>query len=123
VIWVVFVFLFFSKSQSKLPAYILPVFPALAVLIGRWLLAEPRILLLYDITRGVDVSTKHELYKLVVELAKQGHSVLIYSSDASELAHLCHRVLVMREGRIAKELTGDAISTENIVSSAVRDAA
>ena len=66
------------------------------VLIGRWLLAEPRILLLYDVTRGVDVATKHELYELIMRLAAQGHSILFYSSDAEELAHLSHRVLVMR---------------------------
>ena len=93
------------------------------VLIGRWLLSEPRILLLYDITRGVDVATKHELYELVVGLAEQGHAILIYSSDAEELAHLCHRVLVMREGRIARQLAGDGLSAETIVSAAVRDAA
>jgi ribose transport system ATP-binding protein len=91
------------------------------VLIGRWLLAEPRILLLYDVTRGVDVATKHELYELVMQLAAQGHSILLYSSDAEELAHLCHRVLVMREGRIAAELAAPGITAEQIVSAAVRD--
>jgi ribose transport system ATP-binding protein len=91
------------------------------VLIGRWLLAEPRILLLYDVTRGVDVATKHELYELVMQLAAQGHSILLYSSDAEELTHLCHRVLVMREGRIAAELAAPGITAEQIVSAAVRD--
>ncbi len=91
------------------------------VLIGRWLLAEPRILLLYDITRGVDVATKHELYELIMQLATQGHAILLYSSDAEELAHLSHRVLVMREGRIAAELTPPGITAEQIVSAAVRD--
>src|SRR5262249_36864139 len=73
------------------------------VLVGRWLLAEPRIVLLYDVTRGVDVATKHELYELMTQLAAEGRSILFYSSDAEELAHLCHRVLVMREGRVAAE--------------------
>jgi ribose transport system ATP-binding protein len=91
------------------------------VLIGRWLLAEPRILLLYDVTRGVDVATKHELYELVMRLAGQGHSILLYSSDAEELAHLSHRVLVMREGRIATQIDAPDISAERIVSAAVRD--
>ena len=58
------------------------------VLIGRWLLAEPQVLLLYDVTRGVDVATKHELYELVMQLAGNGHAILLYSSDAEELAHL-----------------------------------
>jgi ribose transport system ATP-binding protein len=91
------------------------------VLIGRWLLAEPRILLLYDVTRGVDVATKHELYELIVELAAQGHSILFYSSDAEELARLSHRVLVMREGRIAAELKAPDITAERVVAAAVRD--
>ena len=62
------------------------------------------MLLLYDVTRGVDVATKHELYELVMRLAAKGHAILLYSSDAEELAHLSHRVLVMREGRVAAEL-------------------
>jgi ribose transport system ATP-binding protein len=91
------------------------------VLVGRWLLAEPQILLLYDVTRGVDVATKHELYELMMRLASEGRSILFYSSDAEELAHLCHRVLVMREGKIAAELTAPGISAEQIVAAAVRD--
>ena len=90
------------------------------MLIGRWLLAEPRILLLYDVTRGVDAATKHELYDLVMRLAAQGHSILLYSSDAEELAHLSHRVLVMSEGRVATEITAPNLSAENIVAAAVR---
>ena len=93
------------------------------VLIGRWLLAEPRVLLLYDVTRGVDVATKHELYELVMQLAASGHAILLYSSDAEELAHLSHRVLVMREGRIAAEMAAPGITAEAIVAAAVRDTA
>ncbi len=92
------------------------------VLLGRWLLAEPRILLLYDVTRGVDVATKAEIYSLILRLAAAGKSILFYSSDAEELAHLAHRVLVMREGRIAAELFAGTITAETIVSAALRDA-
>ena len=92
------------------------------VLVGRWLLAEPRILLLYDVTRGVDVATKHEIYELMMALAAEGRSILLYSSDAEELAHLCHRVLVMREGRVAAELPAAGLTAEDIVSAAMRDA-
>ncbi len=91
------------------------------VLVGRWLLAESRILLFYDVTRGVDMATKHEMYALMFRLAAEGRSILFYSSDAEELAHLSHRVLVMREGRIAAELHAPGITAEHIVSSAVRD--
>jgi ribose transport system ATP-binding protein len=89
------------------------------VLLGRWLLADPRILLLYDVTRGVDVATKAEIYALIGRLAVEGKSILFYSSDAEELAHLTHRVLVMREGRIAAELHHP--TAEDIVSASVRD--
>jgi ribose transport system ATP-binding protein len=91
------------------------------VLVGRWLLAEPRILLFYDVTRGVDIATKHELYELMMQLAAEGRSILFYSSDAEELAHLCHRVLVMREGKIAAELAAPDITAEQIVAAAVQD--
>ena len=92
------------------------------VLLGRWLLADSRVVLLYDVTRGVDVATKHEIYELMIRLAREGRGVLFYSSDAEELAHLSHRVLVMREGRIAAELKAPGITAENIVSAAVREA-
>jgi ribose transport system ATP-binding protein len=91
------------------------------VLLARWLLADSRIVLLYDVTRGVDIATKHEIYELMVRLAGEGRAVLFYSSDAEELAHLCHRVLVMREGRIAEELEAPGVSAEDIVSAAVRE--
>lgn len=91
------------------------------VLLGRWLATECQILLLYDVTRGVDVATKHEIYELVSALARDGHAILFYSSDAEELAHLCHRVLVMREGVVAAELHAPGITAEDIVSAAVRD--
>ncbi len=91
------------------------------VLVGRWLLANSQILLLYDVTRGVDIATKHEIYQLMLRLVGEGRSILFYSSDAEELAHLCHRVLVMREGRVAASLAGPALSAEAIVAAAVRE--
>jgi ribose transport system ATP-binding protein len=91
------------------------------VLIGRWLLAEPDIMLLYDITRGVDVGTKHDIYELMVELIGEGKSLLFYSSDTEETAHMCHRVLVMREGRVAAELAGEEIDAERLVAAALRE--
>jgi ribose transport system ATP-binding protein len=72
------------------------------------------------VTRCLDAATKHELYDLVMRLAAQGHSILLYSSDAEELAHLSHRVLVMSEGRVATEITAPNLSAENIVAAAVR---
>ncbi|MCL2586018.1 MAG: sugar ABC transporter ATP-binding protein [Streptosporangiales bacterium] len=91
------------------------------VLLGRWLMAESEILLLYDVTRGVDVATKHDLYQLIASLAADGKGILLYSSDTDEIAHLCERVLVMREGRIAAELAGDDVGTEKIVAASVME--
>jgi ribose transport system ATP-binding protein len=91
------------------------------VLIGRWLLTEPDILLLFDITRGVDVATKHDIYELLAQLAGDGKAILFYSSETEEIAKLCHRVLVIREGRIAAELSGSAADAEGIVAAAIRD--
>jgi ribose transport system ATP-binding protein len=91
------------------------------VLIGRWLLAEPDIMLLYDITRGVDVGTKHDIYQLMVDLIREGKALLFYSSDTEEMAHVCHRVLIMREGRIAGELAGDEIDAERLVAAALKE--
>jgi ribose transport system ATP-binding protein len=91
------------------------------VLIGRWLLAESDILLLYDITRGVDVGTKHDIYELMMELVAEGKSLLFYSSETEEMAHLCHRVLVMREGRVAAELSGASADAEAIVAASLSE--
>ena len=86
------------------------------VLVGRWLLAESSILLFYDVTRGVDIATKHEIYELMMRLAAEGKAILFYSSDTEELAHLCHRVLVLRDGRIAAELAAARLNAEAIVA-------
>ncbi len=91
------------------------------VLVGRWLLAESRILLLYDVTRGIDIATKHEIYELMMRLAAEGKAILFYSSDTEELAHLCHRVLVLRDGHIAAELAPPELNAEAIVAAAMHD--
>jgi ribose transport system ATP-binding protein len=91
------------------------------VLIGRWLLADAQVLLFYDVTRGVDVGTKEDLYALVAELAREGRTVVFYSTDTEEMARVAHRALVMREGRIVAELEGAEIEAEALVAAAVRD--
>jgi ribose transport system ATP-binding protein len=91
------------------------------VLMGRWLLTRAEVLLLYDVTRGVDAATKHDFYVLVAELAAQGKAVLLYSSETEEIAHLCHRVLVLREGRVAAELPGPVGDAERIVAASLKE--
>ena len=90
------------------------------VLVGRWLLAQSRIILFYDVTRGVDIATKREIYDLMQRLVGEGRSILFYSSDAEELAHLSHRVIVMREGRVVATLVNPGLSAEDVVAAAIK---
>lgn len=89
------------------------------VVIGKWLLTEAQIYLLHDPTRGIDVGTKQEIYQLMRQLADEGASILFFSTELSELVGMCDRVLVLYEGRIFRELLGDDINEENIVSAAL----
>ena len=89
------------------------------VVIAKWLMTEPRIILLNDPTRGIDVGTKQELYRLIRELADQGAAVLFYSTDYDELIGCCDRVAIMYDGRILRELTGDELNETNIIASAL----
>ena len=78
------------------------------VILGKWLLMEGlQVLLLDEPTRGVDVATKFEIYKLIAELAADGMTVVLVSSEMPELIGLSHRILVMKDGRIAGECAGD----------------
>jgi len=85
------------------------------IAIAKWLLAGSRTLLMYDPTRGVDVGTKHELYVLIREFARNGGAVLFYSTEIEELVNLCDRVIVMYAGRIVHQLEGAAITEEAIM--------
>ncbi len=85
------------------------------VVIGKWLLREPKLLLLDDPTKGVDVGTKAEFYKLLKTLQTGGTTILFYSSDEKELLDLCERVLVMQDGSIKADLSGDKLTEANLV--------
>ncbi len=91
------------------------------VLLEKWLLAKPSILLLNDVTRGVDVGTKRHIYALIAAIARQGVGVIWYSTDARELVGVVHRVLVMLHGRVNAELAGADITVDRIVRAAVVD--
>ena len=89
------------------------------VVIAKWLLTEARILLLYDLTRGIDVGTKQEVYQLMRSLADDGVGILFFSTELPELVGMCDRVLVLYEGRIGRELKGAEITEENLVAAAL----
>ncbi len=85
------------------------------VVVQKWLLTKPAILLLNDVTRGVDIATKTQIYGMIAELAASGMAVILYSTDAHELVELAYRVLVMVDGGVRAELSGDQLSAEAIV--------
>ena len=71
------------------------------VIIGRWLLTNPDVLLLDEPTRGIDVGAKYEIYQLILQLASEGKGVIVVSSEMPELLGICDRILVMSNGRLA----------------------
>ena len=85
------------------------------VLIGKWLLREPRVIILDEPTRGVDVGAKQAVYQLIAELAERGVAILIISSEMEEVLGLAHRVLVMRHGCVEAEFAADRLSKEAVM--------
>ena len=89
------------------------------VVIGKWLVNAPRVLLLSDPTRGIDVGTKQEIYTLLRQLAEEGVAVMLYSTDYAELIGCCDRVAVFFDGRIIRWLAGDELTEHALVASAL----
>ena len=89
------------------------------VVIGKWLMIEPRIILLNDPTRGVDVATKQEFYQCLRRLADEGAAILFYSTDYDELIGCCDRVLVLYNGAVVRTLEGAAITERDLIASAL----
>ena len=85
------------------------------VVLGKWLSLEPRVLLLDEPTRGIDVGAKQEIYGLMEQLAKQGVGILFVSSEMEEILGMSDRTLVMHEGRITGELSRDQLSEESVM--------
>ncbi|MCW5940931.1 MAG: ATP-binding cassette domain-containing protein [Fimbriimonadaceae bacterium] len=89
------------------------------VLLGKWLATDPRVLLLDEPTRGVDVGAKEQIHRLIGDLAKRGVAILVVSSDLPEVLRLADRVVVMRQGRVAGELARGEASQERILELAL----
>ena len=90
------------------------------VIIGRWLLTKPEVLLLDEPTRGIDVGAKYEIYQLIIDLAKEGKGVMMVSSEMPELLGVCDRILVMSGGRIAGEVDARTATQEEILTLAAK---
>ena len=89
------------------------------VVLARWLLRQCKVLLLDEPTRGVDVGAKAEIYKVIADLAREGLGVVVVSSELSELAGFCTRVLVMREGAVVAEVAGEEATELELLRHAV----
>ena len=91
------------------------------VIIGRWVSADNKVFLFDEPTRGIDIGAKFEIYNLIEKLAQQEKAIVVVSSEMPEIMRISDRVLVMREGKIIKELIGDEITEENIARYAIND--
>ena len=90
------------------------------VLIARWLANDPDVLILDEPTRGIDVGAKYEIYCMIAELAKQGKSIIMISSEMSELIGMSDRIMVMCDGRVTGFIDGDKANQENIMELATQ---
>ena len=90
------------------------------VILGRWLLTDPEVLLLDEPTRGIDVGAKYEIYQLIIDLANQGKTVLMVSSEMPELLGVCDRILVMSGGQLAGEVDAKNTTQEAIMTLAAK---
>ena len=90
------------------------------VIFGRWLLTEPKILMLDEPTRGIDVGAKFEIYQLITDLAAKGRAVMVVSGEMPELLGICDRILVMSGGRVAGEVDGKTATQEQIMTLAAK---
>jgi methyl-galactoside transport system ATP-binding protein len=90
------------------------------VIIGRWLLTDPEVLLLDEPTRGIDVGAKYEIYQLILDLANKGKTVIMVSSEMPELLGICDRIVVMSGGRVAGEVDTRSTTQEEIMTLAAK---
>ena len=90
------------------------------VIIGRWLLTDPEVLLLDEPTRGIDVGAKYEIYQLILDLANRGKTIVMVSSEMPELLGICDRILVMSGGRLAGEVDAQNTTQEEIMTLAAK---
>ncbi len=90
------------------------------VIIGRWLLTDPEVLLLDEPTRGIDVGAKYEIYQLILDLANKGKTIVMVSSEMPELLGVCDRIVVMSGGRVAGEVDARNTTQEEIMTLAAK---
>nr|WP_272213526.1 ATP-binding cassette domain-containing protein [Marinicella sp. W31]MDC2879484.1 ATP-binding cassette domain-containing protein [Marinicella sp. W31] len=85
------------------------------LLLAKMMLLDPEIVIIDEPTRGIDIGNKEQIYKFIAELARTGHSIIVISSEMPELIGLCDRIVVMRSGEIAGEVTAESMNENEIV--------
>ena len=90
------------------------------VVLGKWLLDTPKILIMDEPTKGIDVGAKYEIYQLILDLANKGKTVIMVSSEMPELLGVCDRILVMSGGRLAGEVDAKTATQEDIMRLAAK---
>ena len=90
------------------------------VILSKWLLVEPKLLICDEPTKGIDVGTKQEFYNILDDLAREGKAIIVVSSELPEVIGLSNRIYVMNEGRIVKELDESHMDEETIASYAMK---
>lgn len=88
------------------------------VVIAKWLAMKPNILIMDEPTRGIDIGAKSEIYALMRKMTEQGMSIIMISSEMSEVMQVSDRILVMHEGSISGELTAEEVTRNNIMQAA-----
>jgi ABC-type sugar transport system ATPase subunit len=91
------------------------------VVLGKWLSTNPRVLILDEPTRGIDVGTKAAVYSLMAKLAEEGMAILLISSELPEILGMSDRIIVMREGYITGEFTREEATQEKVIMAATED--
>jgi len=108
-------------SDPRVPVWDLSGGNQQKVLLSKWLLVRPEILIVDEPTRGIDISAKGEIYAILNSLADQGVAILLISSEMPEILGLSDRILVMKEGRIVQELDGKDATEEAIAYGALME--
>jgi ABC-type sugar transport system ATPase subunit len=106
-------------TSHRQPAQLLSGGNMQKLVVGKWLIFNPKVIVLLEPTKGVDVATKQQIYLIIRQLADAGVAVIVNTSDMIELIGLCDRVLVMNHGFLTASLSGEEITEERIMEASV----
>jgi ribose transport system ATP-binding protein len=91
------------------------------VVVGKWLNTDPRLVLLDEPTRGIDVQAKQQMFQIIWDMSKRGISCIVVSSELEELLDICHRILIMRSGRIVSDVRPSDLSLESLFAACMKE--